>query len=1627
MPNRAQPDCSAATPDYTFDVKKDFTVAPVGKLAFGEFQLADIDVGQTGQVKASVANGDDALFYGQMECRFRNSANQAVNNLSACTPVSGNGNAQVIASIFGIAPTTWNVETCTLKASRSSSCASPSVHDTQSNLGSIKVTAEPLPTITSVQPPVTVALGAEGVTSVITENKGSSKYGTASCKFRDPNGQLSNQSSSSCTLLAGNSQATTLEVRKTFSTTGQWTLVSCSLNSSASPSCATNATVDNEQAGKTIDVSRPNYMFIANKELPTTVIKGNVAQINLTIENPLGDNRFALVSCTLATPGGQRAASNCTGVPAGTQRKSGLNIATDSFGTWTLSQCSVKASFNAQCSSAQDQEQRPNLGSFEVVRGTKLTASNFIMPPDSDAGMQAIVAASISNPSQTDLYGFMTCTFRTPLNSVLTNSSGCMLVAGEQSASARIFVTPGAAGTWTVESCTVKGSFNPDCSDNQTHFTKQNIGEFKVNAPPVCSASVKCPGTDAACFCSGNSCQACGAGEKCVNNACVTPQECIRDEDCKTGFICQSNRCVQAPAVQKNLRILSARTLGNVFRGESARVEIVANGTEIDDKYAVATCTFRTPSGQTRSNNSQCAQIQARTQRTLTAQIRADELGTWNATSCVLKASPNQDCSLAAANDTRNNIGTFDVSAASNLIVAQILPKDVLNGTTEEITVKVENPLTDSRFGRVTCDIKKPSGALISRVSSCARVDAGATKDFPVSDIANEIGTWNVTRCSVFESLRSDCSSGSTVHSANGTTFIVSRADKIYFTSGLIFPDSVQNGSAITIRSSARNPSAADTFAKMRCIFVLPQDTQTILANSSCFLMGGETALPVFVSLLVNKAGLWQIASCSMMGASDAACSDESVHATNSTGGQFVSIGAQVNNLSILGKSTTLTAISGDTAEIKLTLGNDNDFLQYANMTCALRNPAGQEENITSQCGQIAARGTLELNVTKVVNDIGIWNATSCKVVASVSAACAGAVLQNTSNNVGLINVTNPTGLIITSVSGNGGALNASLTNITVTAKNPLGQRRFALLTCDIRSPSGRNFTNSTCAGLNANDMRVINLSFFVDEVGTWSIPRCSINASSSFDCSNSQLNNNVTDGTFNVARRINLTFVSAGITAQRVFNGTSVTVATSIRNPSETDLFGIVTCGFRVGTATRQNSSACTLFRAGTATPQSVSIVGDLLGSWNGDICTVTGTLNTNCGQADRHDTTSLAGSVIVTTVPDLVITGLDVPDGINRNTTGNAGVIVFNNGTTVFATATCNIRSPANTFTNSSGCQRIDPGSATIVVPFFVDRLGNWSVFGCSVNGSSNSTCAQPRVHNVSNITRNFNGTGRTLQIVDPVLKPEDDLQVGDRAEILVTIKNIDSELHRGFVNCTLRQPNNLTKEITSAAQTIPVDDTRLFKPALTTDISGTWRLRSCAVFKTDAPASKEEKTIDEIFLVGGGIKPPPGGTCSLNADCPGTDARCYCSGQACRACPTGTTCRSNRCENIIPPQCSFDSDCPVGYRCDRSTCIAGGGTQCTFDTDCPVNYQCDNGVCNPKAAQCSFDEQCLPTYKCINKKCEKEQPAPEGQPIITLIIIVIVALIVAILLFVFIRGRIARTDIFSEVEGKNKQEEK
>ncbi len=1628
VPNLAQPDCSAATADYTFDVKKDFTVAPVGKLAFGEFQMGDVQVGETGQVKAGVMNGDDALFYGQMECTFRNTTNNVVKNSSACTAINGNANAQLTASIFGKFPTTWSVERCTLSASRTpGTCANPSVHDTQDKIGSIKVTAEPLPTITAVQPPVTVALGAEGVTSIVTENKGSNKYGTASCKFRDPNGQLSSQSSSSCALLAGNSQSTTLEVRKIFSVTGQWTLISCSLNSSTSASCATNVTVDEEQAGKTIDVTKPNYMFIANKELPTTVIKGNVAQINLTVENPLGDNRFALVSCTLSTPGGQRPVSNCTGVPAGTQRKSGLNIATDSFGTWTLSQCSVKASFNAQCGAAQDQEQRSNLGSFEVVRGTKLTASNFVMPPDTDAGTQAIVAASISNPSQTDLYGFMSCTFRTPLNSAPVNSSGCVLVPGEQSASARIFITPNAAGTWTVESCTVKGSFNADCSDNQTHFTKQNIGEFKAKPPPACSASVKCPGTDAACFCPGSECKACGAGEKCVNNICVTPQECIRDEDCKTGFICQSNKCVPAPAVQKDLRILSARTLGNVFRGEFARVEIVANGTEVDDKYAAATCTFRTQSGQSKTNNSQCAQIQARTQKTLTAQIRADELGTWNVTSCVLRASANQDCSPAAANDTRNNIGTFDVSAASNLIVAQIIPKDTLNGTTEDITVKVDNPLTDSRFGRVTCDIKKPSGALISRISSCARADAGATKDFLVSDIANEIGTWNVTRCSVFESLRSDCSSGSTVHSANGTTFIVSRADKITFTSGLIFPDSLQNGSMITIRSSARNPSAADTFAKMRCIFVLPQGTQTMLANSSCFVMPGETALPVSVSMLVNKVGLWQIASCSMMGASDAACSDEAAQATNSTGGQFVSVGAQVNNLSILGKSATLTAISGDTAEIKLTLGNDNDFLQYTNMTCALRNPAGQEENITSQCNQIAARATLELNVTKAVNDIGIWNVSSCKVVASTSAACAGAVLQNTSDNVGLINVTNPTGLIITSVSGNGGALNASLANVTVTAKNPLSQRKFALLGCDIRSPSGRNFTNSTCTGLNANDMRAINLSFFVDEVGTWSIPRCSINASSSFDCSNSQLNNNVTDGTFNVARRINLTFVSAGTTAQRVFNGTPVTVTTSIRNPSETDLFGIVTCSFKIGTATRQNSSACTLFRGGTATPQSVSIVGDLLGTWNGDICTVTGTLNANCGQADRHDTTSIAGSVNVTTVPDIAITGLDVPEGINRNTTGNAGVTVLNNGTTLFATATCNIRSPVNIFTNSSGCQRIDPGSATIVVPFFVDRMGNWSVFGCSVNGSTNNTCGQPRLHNVSNITRNFNGTGRTLQIVDPVLKPEDGLQVGDRAEILVTIKNIDSELHRGFVNCTLRQPNNVTKEITSAAVTIPVDDTRLFKPVFTAELSGTWRLRSCAVFKTDAPASKEEKTIDEIFLVGGGIRPPPGGVCSLNQDCPGTDARCYCSGQSCRACPTGTTCRNYVCENIIPPQCTFDSDCPVGYRCDRATCIAGGGTQCTFDTDCAVGQQCDNGVCNPKAAQCTYDEQCLPTYKCINKKCEKEQPSAEGQPIIALIIIVIVALAVAILLFAFIRRRISKNDIFSEVEGKNKKEEK
>ncbi len=1517
----------------------------------------------TVQIKIMARNPDRSDVFAFASCRVQEPASSGTpitaTQKSECKLIRGEQEIPLDINFLASKTGKWTADQCKLSISSQNDCRNPEVHDSKPDVKMIDVVEPDKIILTKVQFPAEATADKEATATATVYNppRLEDTYASVRCTASTPGGAHS--LASACAFIEKGNEKN-IPIKFTPSARGKWDVTTCTLFSS-NDRCVTETSRHVLQNAGSFNVTGGRQLAIDQIAKPGNAKVRDETTTTLRIKNPTSNTRFGKVACTFIKPDNTResnSSAGCTRIDAGQSQSFAIKMTANTAGTWTLESCRAESGTEPnQCTSSIADDLRTPGETFSVAAEGKLSFGQFEPLQDIQTGQTGQVKAAAINGDDAAFYGKMECTFRNAANQAVNNASSCVSVPANGSAQLTANIFGNAATAWNVESCTLKASRRPDCSSPATHDTKTNIGSIRV----------------------------------------------------------------AAAATEKDLKILSARPMGNVFRGEFARVEIAANGTAADDKFALATCTFRTPSGLTRTNNSQCAQIQARSQKTLTLQMRADETGTWTVTSCVLGASPNQDCSQAAVNDTRSNVGTFDAAAPSTLIIAQIIPKDTLNGTAEDINVKVDNALADSRFGRVTCNIKKPSGASVSRTSSCARVGAGTARDFVVSDTVNEIGTWNVTSCSVFESTISDCSSGSTVHTANGTTFAVSRADRISFTSGLIFPDSVQNGSVIILQSSARNPSAADIFAKMRCIFVLPQSTQTMPANSSCFVLPGETALPVSVSLPVNKVGLWQIASCSMLGAGDSACSDETAHATNSTGGQFISIGPQVNNLSIIGRSISATVIRGGAAEIRLTLGNDHDFQQYANMTCSLKNPNGQEENITSQCSQISARGTQELNLTKTLNELGIWNVTSCRVAASPSAACAGAILQNTSDSVGTINVTDPTSLIIRSASGRG-ALNASFTNITAVLENPLGQRKFALVACDLRSPAGRNFTNSTCTGLNAGEMKGVNLSFFVDEPGIWSVQRCSINASNSFDCSNSQSHANITDGTFNVARRTNLTFTGARTTVQRVFNGTPVTAEATVRNPADTDLFGVVTCSFSVGAATRQNSSECTLFRGGQLTTKGVSITGDLLGTWTGNSCIVTGTLNTDCAQPERHDAIGLAGSANVTTVPDLVITGLDVPEGINRNTTGLASVRIRNDGIAVYANATCSIRSPVRTATNSSSCQRIDAGQQTIVVPFFVDRLGNWSVFGCSVSASSNSTCAQSRLHNTSNLTRDFNATGRTLEIVS-VLKPEENLKVQDRAEILVTVRNIDNVLHKGFVNCTLRQPNNETREITSPIQTIPVDDTRLFKPNFVAELSGQWRLRSCAVFRTESPAFREdEKIIDEIFLVGSGVKPPPGGfACVVDTDCPGTDARCFCSGQACQACPTGTTCRSNRCESIIPPQCTFDSDCPAGYKCERSACVAGPARACAFDSDCPLGYQCDSGRCNPKPAQCAADSQCLPGYKCVNRQCEKQAAPPEEQYIINLIIIIIVALIVAMMLFVFVRRRIARQDIFSEVEGR------
>jgi hypothetical protein len=1417
----------------------------------------------------------------------------------------------------------WGIE-CKLLSYTDNACSSGYEEDKVS--GFTTVVQRLRSSITSVTGPATVPKSSTAQIVVTARNPDAgSVFAIASCSVKDPSSSAATEKKSDCMPLSGGTDGT-LTISFPVLATGTWTVNSCKLGISADPACPASSSELDSTWTTTLrfQVLEPTDLIITKVAFPTPVTVDREATADIYVYNPR-PGIYAQVGCTASRPSGtEDLISTCEIVEQQQEKKLAMKFTPHVKGIWNIASCTVFSSTDA-CTTLAPAYTITNAATFTVSGGRLLSIDSVNDPEDIKTGETVQTAVNVKNPTDLLRYGRASCTYRRPDNIQVTNSSVCTSIATGTTTAITVREVAGISGTWTLESCKVDGSANAQCSSATTDDT-ETVGKTFLATSELIPAGVRFAGKPT-----------------------VTP---------------------------------------SILKGAYARVDITARA--VSTGYAIASCSFKTPSSQARTGTSDCVLIQQNTQRSISLDMRADETGIWNVTSCDLMASSGEDCSQTVLSDSMPNIGTFTVSPPSTLIVSRITAKDARTNTFVDVNVTVDNSLQDTKYARVMCEIMMPSGFTVTRISDCAGVLPQSARLFSITIFADQTGTWRINSCSVLQDTHFDCSSAAPVHQANGPSFYVTRNDKMTFASPLSFPSPVRNGTQMVISTTALNPSDSDMFVRMRCILTT-QSGKTVNVNNSCFIVPGSDTGPVSIDFTVSEVGLWQLRSCSIYSSLDQSCAGEILQATNSTGGEFISVGLRVLNNSFTGFSSSSNVIRGGTAVIEAMTKNDNEFPEFERMTCTLKNPAGSEETLSSECVQIGTQSVQSIRIEKNVTDLGRWNVTICRLLATQNSGCAAAIQNDNETNVGSFNVVTPDYIIIKRVFGPGFAFNDSTTNITTVVENPI-DRKFVSVSCNVTSPSGRDKSPiEICTGVGASEEKTLTFPIYVDEIGTWSINICRLYASDNYNCTGANLNSTATGGTFSVIRRRNLTIIGAGIDASNfysgsLFNGSNLTIWTSVRNPSDTDLFGRVACTLRSGTNTRQNSSSCRLFSKNSLTTVNLQVLMDTPGNWTADECSVYGSLEQDCDPSSVHDRFFNAGYANVIAIPDISVADVLVSGEITRNTTTNASASVrVSLYVPVFAQANCTITSPARSITAASACQQLDANSQNLYLYFTPDRLGNWSISSCAVYGSSRN-CSQLRLQNVSNIVRTFNVTGRVLQITD-VFEPSDDLKLNDRGVVSVKVKNVDTELHHAFVNCTLRKPGGTLLLLQSSTLTIGVGETKLFELQFTANPAGNWRLSSCVAFRIDSPAFQEDTwTGQKDFSVATIIQPPPGrDTCSVSGDCPGTDLSCFCSQGQCMSCPAGSSCSQNSCVITGQNKCRYDTDCPVDKQCSGGECIAKPSSGCITNTDCASGFECSGG------------------------RCVAAKP-PENGDMTVIIFVIVIAVAIAALVAVIIRRRMA-----------------
>ncbi len=466
----SNPDYSASVPTYTTNNPGSFEVIKGTNLTITSVSLPPpVDNGTLAGIDVSVRNPSVAR-YAQVSCVVRNPLNFPTTETSLCSEVGTDETVSLPVSVLIDQYGVWNVDSCSVYGSLSADCASRVLHGTVYTPGNLE-TSSPYDTssvanlyINSVNTPSSAYKGSKTniLLDVVNTNHTHVAYALAGCTSENPVSGTERLVSECTQIPASTSQFVALP--QSLDVAGEWTIDECFVNSSTKTDCSPSVTTNTSEEVRTFDVVDPTDLFVSEVEAPDTIVNNSDAGINVQVTNPLTDDKFGSVLCTITNPKGinQTASMPCTVVLKQSTKTYNFSVFADTAGTWVVSKCSVQSSSSLGCAGAVATGELYNGDTFSVIRGYNLQFSTINVNEPVYLDGRIKVDYTVYNPSTTDRFSRVSCT-ASKGGITKSNSSVCTSITRESFTTGSLSMQADSLGQWNLL-CNLERSFDDSCS-----------------------------------------------------------------------------------------------------------------------------------------------------------------------------------------------------------------------------------------------------------------------------------------------------------------------------------------------------------------------------------------------------------------------------------------------------------------------------------------------------------------------------------------------------------------------------------------------------------------------------------------------------------------------------------------------------------------------------------------------------------------------------------------------------------------------------------------------------------------------------------------------------------------------------------------------------------------------------------------------------------------------------------------------------------------------------------------------------------------------------------------------------------------------------------------------------------